>query len=125
MILQVVGSYGYCCVDSHAVPIDVWQVQVFFVVVACSYWEWTYCYTSYGFATCACVTPWSSSWCCACTYDFIILASYHSYTCACAPCYEKILVRMPNDKRKSKGKTTIPDKPTKFANQLDLENQFD
>jgi hypothetical protein len=28
-------------------------------------------------------------------------------------------------KRKSKGKTTIPDKPTKFANQLDLENQFD
>jgi len=57
MILQVVGSYGYCCVDSHVVPIDVSQVQVFFVVVACSYWEWTYWDTSYGFATCACVTP--------------------------------------------------------------------
>jgi len=124
-MLQVAGSYGYSCVDSHVVPIHVTRVQVFFVVVACSYGEWTYCYKSYDFATCACVTLSSSSWCCACTYDFIILASYHSYTCACAPCYEKILVRMPNDKRKSKGKTTIPDKPTKFANQLDLENQFD
>jgi hypothetical protein len=31
---------------------------------------------------------------------------------------------MPNDKRKSKVKTTIPDKPTKFANQLHLQNQF-
>ncbi len=50
MILQLVGSYGYSCVDSHVVPIDVSEVQVFFVVVACSYWEWTYCYTSYGFA---------------------------------------------------------------------------
>jgi hypothetical protein len=57
MVLQVVGSYGYSCVDSHVVPIDVCHVQVSFVVFACSCWEWTYCYTSYGFATCACVTP--------------------------------------------------------------------
>jgi hypothetical protein len=33
MILQVVGSYRYCCVDAHVVPIDVSQVQVFFVVI--------------------------------------------------------------------------------------------
>jgi len=57
MILEVGGSYGYSCVDSHVLAIDVCQVQVFFLVVACSYWGWTYCYTSYGFATCTCVTP--------------------------------------------------------------------
>jgi hypothetical protein len=28
-------------------------------------------------------------------------------------------------KENKKGKTTIPDKPTKFANQLHLKNQFD
>ncbi len=28
-------------------------------------------------------------------------------------------------KENQQGKTTKPDKPTKFADQLDLENQFD